>query len=115
MLADLPMLDQLPRQTASDVKNRWRDVVREVRQSGSVAITNHSAVELVLVDAARYEQLTASAAAMKAREESVLDQLAADFDTRLAVLQRPGAAQDVAAVFASKGKLVKKPKAGASY
>ena len=115
MLAELPTLDQLPRQTASDVKNRWREVVREVRQAGSVAITNHSAVELVLVDAERYEQLTASAAAMKAREASVLEQLAADFDNRLAVLQRPDAEQKLAAVFAGKGKLVKRPKAGATY
>jgi prevent-host-death family protein len=115
MLADLPSLDQLPRQTASDVKNRWREVVREVRESGSVAITNHSAVELVLVDAARYEQLTASAAALKAREESVLEQLAADFDSRLAVLQQPDAARNVAAVFAGKGRLAKRPKAGATY
>jgi len=115
MLAELPTLDQLPRQSASDVKNRWRDVVREVREAGSVAITNHSTVELVLVDAARYQQLTASAAALKVRERSVLDQLAADFDKRLAVLQEPDAAQKVASVFGSRGKLVKRPRAGNAY
>ncbi len=115
MIAELPKLDQLPRQSASDVKNRWRDVVRAVREAGSVAVTNHSTVELVLMDAGRYQQLTASAAALKAREISVLDQLAADFDKRLAGLQAPDAAQKVAAVFASGGKLKKRPKAGASY
>jgi prevent-host-death family protein len=115
MLAELPTLDQLPRQTASDVKNKWRDVVREVREAGSIAITNHSTVELVLVDAGTYQQLTASAAALKAREKSVLDQLAADFDKRLTVLQEPDAAQKVASVFGSRGKLAKRPRAGGSY
>jgi len=115
MFAELPTLDQLPRQTASDVKNKWRDVVREVREAGSVAITNHSAVEMVLVDAATYERLTAGAAALKAREKSVLDELADQFDRRLAVLKQPDAHRKAAAVFASKGKLTKRPKAGASH
>lgn len=108
-------LDKLPRQSASQVKNRWRDVVREVRQAGSVAITNHSQVELVLVDAATYEQLAASAAALKARESSVLEQLSARFDERLAALQQPGASDKVDAVFKRKGRLGKRPKAGASF
>ena len=43
MRAELPTLDRLPRQSASHVKNKWRDVVREVRTAGSIAITNHSA------------------------------------------------------------------------
>lgn len=115
MAALPPTLDQLPRQTASHVKNKWRDVVREVRQAGSVAITNHSQVEMVLVDAATYQQLTAGAAALQEREQSVLDRLAAQFDQRLAVLQQPDAAQKVAAVFASKGRLARRPKAGATF
>ena len=115
MLAKVPTLDQLPRQSASHVKNKWRDVVRKVHEAGSVAITNHSAVEMVLVDAATYEQLTASAAALKAREKSVLDQLAEQFDQRLAVLQQPGAAKKVNAVFGSRGRLANRPKAGATF
>jgi hypothetical protein len=90
-------------------------VVREVRTAGSIAITNHSAVELVLVDAATYEQLAAGAAALKAREASVLDQLASQFDQRLAVLDQHGTKDKVAAVFARKGKLAKRPKAGAAF
>ena len=116
MLADLPELEQLRRQTASDVKNKWREVVRGVRETGSVAITNHAEVELVLVDANTYRRLTEGAAALKARERSVLHQLAADFDKRLSALQQPDAARKVGAVFAGKGKLAKKrPKAGAGY
>ena len=71
MRAELPTLDHLPRQSASHVKNKWRDVVREVRTTGSIAITNHSAVELVLVDAATYEQLAASAAALSGTLETI--------------------------------------------
>jgi prevent-host-death family protein len=115
MLATVPTLDQLPRHTASRVKNKWRDVVREVHEAGSVAITNHSAVEMVLVDAATYEQLVAGAAAFKAREKSVLDQLVTQFDQRLAVLQLPDASARAEAVFGRKGKLKKRPKAGAAY
>lgn len=115
MYTELPTLDQLPRQTASNVKNKWREVVRQVRERGSVAVTTHSAVDMVLVDAGTYEQLTAHAAALKAREQSMLDQLAADFDQRLAALQRPGAGDKAAAVFASKGKLARKPRAGAAF
>jgi prevent-host-death family protein len=115
MRPDLPALEQLPRRTASDVKNRWREVVRGVRETGSVAITHHAEVELVLVDANTYRQLTEGAAALKARERSVLDQLAADFDKRLSALQQPDAARKVDAVLASSGKLATRPKAGAGY
>jgi prevent-host-death family protein len=115
MPADLPTLDQLPRQTSSHVKNKWRELVQEVRESGSVAITNHSAVEMVLVDARTYERLAESAAALKAREASVLDQLSAQFEQRLAVLQQADAGKRVDAVFASKGRMRKRPKAGGAY
>jgi prevent-host-death family protein len=115
MLIELPTLDQLPRQTASHVKNKWRDVLREVHEVGSVAVTNHAAVDVVLVDAATYEQLAASAAALKARETALLGQLSDQFDQRLAMLQQPDAGDKVAAVFASQGKLKSRPKAGAAF
>lgn len=115
MIADLPQLEDLPRQTASDVKNKWRDVLREVREAGSVAITNHSTVEVVLVDAEAYRQLAASAAALKDREASVLDQLSAQFQQRLAGLQAPDAGDKAAAVFRRKGRLSSRPKAGTAF
>lgn len=111
----LPKLEDLPRQTASDVKNKWREVVREVRESGSVAITNHSSVEMVLVNAEAYRQLAASAAALQEREAAVLDQLSAQFDQRLASLQAPDAADKAAAVFRRKGRLSTRPKAGPAF
>jgi prevent-host-death family protein len=115
MLASMPLLNDLPRHNASSVKNKWRDVVREVRETGSVAITNHSTVEMVLVDAATYQQLAASAEALKAREQSVLDQLNAQFDQRLAGLQAPDAADKLDALFKRQGQLVQRPRAGNSF
>lgn len=115
MIADLPKLDDLPRQSASDVKNKWREVLREVRQSGSVAITNHSSVEVVLVDVEAYRQLAASAAALKEREQAVLDQLSTQFKERLAGLQAPHAGDKVAAVFQRRGRLSTRPKAGTAF
>jgi len=108
-------LDSLPRQSASQVKNKWGDVVRQVREVGSVAITSHSAVEMVLVDAATYRQLTTDMLALKAREQSVLEDLTGRFNARLAVLQAPGAQQQVAELFDARGKSALRPKAGASF
>lgn len=115
MIAELPNLEDLPRQTASDVKNKWREVVREVRATGSVAITNHSSVEVVLVDADAYRQLAASAAAFKERETLILDQLSAQFKERLASLQAPDAGAKAAAVFQRRGRLSSRPKAGTAF
>lgn len=115
MIAELPKLEDLPRQTASDVKNKWREVVREVREAGSIAITNHSSVEVVLVDAQAYRRLVASAAALKEREASVLDELSAQFDQRLASLQAPDAGRKATAVFQRKGKLSTRAKAGSAF
>ncbi len=109
-------IENLPRQNASQVKNKWGDVVRQVRQNGSVAITNHSAVEMVLLDAATYQQLTESLAALQAREQSLLDELSQRFDARLASLHQPDAGARLGALFDAKGKLgSKRPKVGASH
>ena len=112
----LPSLERLPRHNATHVKNKWGEVVRQVRQSGSVAITNHAAVEMVLLDAATYQQLSDDLQALRSREQNQLDELAQRFDERLAALQPPQAALQVDALFASKGKLGRKrPKAGATF
>ncbi|RYF36121.1 MAG: type II toxin-antitoxin system prevent-host-death family antitoxin [Comamonadaceae bacterium] len=115
MIAELPALEDLPRQTASDVKNRWRDVMREVRETGSVAITSHSSVEVVMVNAEAYRQLAASVAALNERETLVLEQLSAQFSGRLEALQATGAGDRAAAVLQRKGRLSTRPKAGPSF
>jgi prevent-host-death family protein len=115
MLTTLLSLEELPQQNASQVKNKWGEVVRQVQQSGSVAITNHSTVEMVLVNAATYRQLAAEISALNAREQTVLDELAGRFNARLAVLQQPEAGRKIEAVFAARGKLARRPKAGTSF
>jgi prevent-host-death family protein len=115
MTTALPALHDLPRQNASQVKNKWGELVKQVRQNGSVAITHHASVEMVLLDAATYQQLTEDLQAFNAREEALLDELSARFDARLAVLQEPGAARRVDALFEAKGRLARRPKAGASF
>ncbi len=123
MTAELRQLDQLPRQNATQVKNRWGEVVRMVRQSGSVAITNHAQVEMVLVPAATYQQVALQLQALKVQQQSQLDDLAQRFEERLAVLQQPEAPARVEALFAAKGRLsgaaagkaARRPKAGASF
>jgi PHD/YefM family antitoxin component YafN of YafNO toxin-antitoxin module len=115
MLTALPSLADLPRQNASHVKNKWGDVVRHVHQVGTVAITNHANVEMVLIDAATYQQLSQEINALNTREQSALDDLTQRFNDRLAVLQAPQAPQRLDALLAAKGKLRTKPKAGASF
>lgn len=114
-MLDLPRLDDLPRQNASRVKNKWGEVARQVQQSGSVAITNHSTVEMVLLDAATYERLVREVAALKSREQAELDALAERFDERLLSLQQADAAERVASLFERRWQLGKRPVAGDSY
>ena len=115
MTAVLTSLENLPRHPASHVKNRWGDVVRQVRESGSVAVTSHSAVEMVLVDTATYRRLVEDAASVQARERTVLDQLNRAFEARLTALQQPAAIAQVDALLAARGRLTRRPKAGATF
>jgi prevent-host-death family protein len=101
--------------TASQAKNNWADLARLVRQSGSVAVTHHSTVEMVLLDADRYRQLTEQIHAQKVRERSTLDELTNLFNARLAVLQQPDAGEKLNALLDAKGVLTKRPNAGAAY
>lgn len=112
---ELRQLSELPRQNATQVKNQWGEVVRLVRQNGSVAITNHSNVEMVLLQASTYEQLAQELQSLKSQKQAQLQDLAQRFEQRLAGLQQPEAPAQVQALFASKGKLARRPKAGAGY
>mgnify|MGYP003493936837 CR=1 FL=1 len=111
----LPRLQDMPRQSATQVKNKWGEVLRQVQQSGSVAVTSHSNVEMVMLDAAHYQQLVESLDAHQERERAALDQLTQSFNANLAALQRPDAKLKAAAVFGARGKLVRRPKAGTRY
>jgi prevent-host-death family protein len=112
---DLPRIENLPRRNATQVKNKWADLVREVRAVGSVAVTQHNRVEMVVMDAATYRKMAALAEDAKARRQAALAELSADFDRRLAALKSPETRGRVEAVMAARGRTKRRPKAGASF
>jgi len=115
MIADLLDIDALPQQSASQVKNKWAELVLRVREVGSVAITNHSKVEMVVVEASRYKEMTAQLEAIQRRREAALDALSKRFDEQLEAMQSPDFREKIDAVFAAKGKLRNPPKAGETF
>lgn len=116
MVALLHLPEKMPSRSASQVKNHWGEVVRQVRESGSVAVTNHSMVEMVLIEPAAYRTLVKEVHAMQVSQQAAaLEDLDREFQERLAVLQAPDAAQRVDRLFAARGKLMQRPKAGASF
>jgi prevent-host-death family protein len=115
MALELQKLESLPRHTASQVKNKWGEVVRQVNRSGIGAVTNHSTVEMVLMPAAGYEQLLDELASLRAQRQNTLDELTQRFNTRLAVLQAPDAGAKVDALFDARGALAPRPKAGSTF
>ena len=112
MASDLPKLDSLPRHSATQVKNQWGEVARQVNRSGIAAVTSHSKVEMVLMPATAYEQLRGELAALREQRQGALEELTQRFNARLAVLQQPDAAAQVDALFESRGQLAQRPKAG---
>ncbi|VWX61588.1 Antitoxin [Burkholderiales bacterium 8X] len=115
MIAVLPLPEHLPTRSASQVKNQWGEVVRQVRERGSVAVTNHANVEMVLIDTATYRRLAEDIQAIHAEQHSTLNALDSAFQDRLAVLQQSGAADRVDALMARRGKSAKPSKAGSSF
>jgi prevent-host-death family protein len=115
MALKLQQLQALPRHSATSVKNKWGDVVRQVNRTGAAAVTSHSSVEMVLMPAAEYEQLFNELASLKAQQQNSLDELGQRFNARLAILQQPEAAARVEALFNARGRTEKRPKAGASF
>jgi|SRR6185312_399315 len=115
MAARLPQIEQLPRRNATDVKNKWGDVVREVRANGSIAVTHHDKVEMVVIEAARYREMAALVEDVDARRHATLVDLAAEFDRHLAALKAPDARRRVETAMATRGRATPRPKAGASF
>jgi hypothetical protein len=107
--------DQLPRRAATQVKNSWGELTREVQAAGTIAVTSHDKVEMVVMHVTRYREITDALESARKRQEAALAELTADFDHRLAKLRAPGARQQIDAAMASHGKVSPRPKAGASY
>jgi prevent-host-death family protein len=111
----LPRLEELPRRNATQVKNKWADVVREVRKAGSVAVTQHDRIEMVVMDAETYRKISALAEAARARSEAGLAALSAEFDRRLASLGAEGIRGRVESVMSARGRARRRGKAGTSF
>ncbi len=73
-----------PVRTASDVKGRWAEIVREAVRHGEVIVTNHNRPEVVVLDPENYARLM-----RRAESHDALAALRADFGRRLAVLKTP--------------------------
>lgn len=117
MPADIivPSLEKLPQRNATQVKNKWADVVREVRKLGSVAVTQHNQVEMVVMNAETYQKISALAEEARAHSEARLAELSADFDRRLASFKTEGIRDRVESVMSARGRIKRPPKAGTTY
>lgn len=115
MTPELPPLEKLPRRTVSDLKDRWAELIRELRELRALAIAGESSHPVVLLDAATYEQLVRSARALDGRQRAALERLDAEFSRRLVLLQDVDFPKKVDAVFAAEGRLAHRPKAGPTF
>lgn len=114
-MAGLPQIEELPQRNATQVKNKWSDLVREVRARGSVAVTHHNRVEMVVVEAGKYREMATLVAGAAALRQAALADLAAEFDERLAALKAPDVRGRMEDAMASEGRVEPRPKAGTSF
>ncbi len=105
-------VDRLPSRKSSDVKNNWGEITRTVNDIGRLALTTHARVQYVMLSVGTYIDLEKKARNNIDHQRRALDELRARFDTELAALQAPDAAERVAGLFAAKGKLKTRPKVG---
>jgi len=109
-------LEQLPRTPASDVKKLgWRGVMRAIKLSGKVVVTNHNEPEAVIIPVEEYEAMLRIMQQAESNNASVLDTLRHRFDERLMVLQAPDAGDRLRSVMRGPAKLGGKVKVGAGY
>jgi hypothetical protein len=106
-------VESLPHQNATQIKNKWGDVRRLVRQSGGVVITDRAHAEMVLVDAGQFAELTKRVRAIEEKNAHVLADLSRQFDERLRVLKAPGFGEKIGQVLNVKGTRKVRPKVGA--
>ncbi len=107
-------IHEMPHQSATQVKNKWGEVARQVIKSGSLAITNHANVEMVIIEASVYQELVDQLKSLKDKEHSDLEALTERFNQQLQALQAPNAQEKLVELLQIKGKS-SRPKAGASY
>jgi prevent-host-death family protein len=118
--AALPTLNSEPieRVPASEVKQRgWRGLMRTVQSQGTVIVTNHDRPEAVILGVEQYEALRRAASVGEQRVEAAVEDLARDFDKRLAALEQKDAGERLRAAMRKPAMLhgkVRAPRAQAS-
>jgi hypothetical protein len=115
MIRQVPQIDQLPRRPATQVKNGWGELMRQVRSSGTIAVTSYDQVEVIVMDVRQYQEIAQLVAGVTSNRETALAELSAEFDRRLATLQEPDTGDRIDAVMATRGRTPTRPKAGSSY
>ena len=109
-------LEQLPRIPASDVKKLgWRGVMRAIKLSGKIVVTNRNEPDAVIMAVEEYEEMRRIMQQAEPNTSSVLDALRHRFDERLTVLQTPDAGDRLRSVMHGPAKLGGKVKAGTGY
>lgn len=76
--------DDTPVRPASEVKNGWSGIVRELARHGEVIVTHHGRPQALVVDVDVYAEMV-----RRAQASDPLAALAAEFDRKLAVLNTP--------------------------
>lgn len=111
----MPPLEQLPQRTAAKLKNEWVEIVREMAKFGSVAITDHGQVGMVVMDAEVYRKMYALMEQSGRCSEAALAKISAMFDQRLASFESEGIRDRVDDIMSARGRTRHRPKAGPTF
>jgi len=105
-LAALETLDDLPHTSASDLKKLgWRSVAQQVRQAGTVVVTNHRQYDAVILSIEAYTAIQQALARASEQAQPALDALRARFDARMAGLHATDAASRLHALMDAPARL----------
>jgi PHD/YefM family antitoxin component YafN of YafNO toxin-antitoxin module len=84
---------------ASEVKERWREIVQEATKHGEVMVTHHERPDVIVLSLDRYQELKHDADASDS-----LKTLRAEFDRELAPLRQPDASTKLRKAFQGSPK-----------
>lgn len=115
MTAQMLRIDELPRKPSTKVKNGWGELTREVRDSGTIAVTSYDKIEFVVMGADQYRRIAQIVESVESNRKAALADLTAEFDRRLAQMQDPSTRARIDAMMACDGRTPTRPKAGPSY
>lgn len=95
----------LPRTRVSELKTRgWRSVMEGVQSDGGMVITYQNRPEAVILTIAEYGKLVEATRRESERKQRALNDLRADYDARLEVLQAAGAAETLLSLMRQRTK-----------